>query len=149
MKKRTVYLILFCLILAFIVGNSMLSRETSGAISHFIADLFGGEGGASDEGHYFLRKAAHFCEFAALGAVFYLFLSETGLCRSTRTALCAFVGVLVPLIDETVQIFSDRGSALSDVWLDISGYAVGLILTFFVSRTISRRGDRRESAARD
>ncbi len=110
----------------------MLSREVSGAISHFIADLFGGSQGASDEGHHFVRKAAHFCEFAALGTMFLLWIKEHAVQMELRLSLCALVGVSVPLIDETIQIFSGRGPALSDVWLDISGYTVGCLVCSLV-----------------
>lgn len=142
-EKKRVFTVLLCLILCFIWGNSLLGAEVSGAISHFVADLFTGEQGASDEGHYLLRKAAHFCEFAALGAIFLLFSRAWSVGRELTLALCAFVGVFVPLVDETIQIFTGRGPALSDVWIDIAGYAfgtflcvLGLILT---ARGIARR----------
>lgn len=34
----------------------------------------------------------------------------------------------VAAIDETIQIFSHRGSQLQDVWLDFSGFIVGTLL---------------------
>lgn len=139
MVKKRIYFVLFCLILCFIWGNSLLSREVSGAISHFIADIFGGEHGTSDEGHRFVRKVAHFCEFASLGAVFLLWIKERTPQRALQLATCAFVGVAVPLIDETIQIFSGRGPALSDVWIDISGYVVGSVICASVVFLISRR----------
>lgn len=144
MTKKRVYFALFCLILCFIWGNSLLSREVSGVISHFIADLFGGGQGASDEGHHFVRKAAHFCEFASLGAVFLLWIKELVPQIELRLSLCALVGVAVPLIDETIQIFSGRGPALSDVWLDISGYAVGCLICAAVVFLVLRREKKRE-----
>ena len=137
MTKKRIYFVILCLILCFIWGNSLLSREVSGAISHFIADILGGEQGASDEGHHFLRKAAHFCEFAALGATFLLWAGEVVEHRGFRLTLCALFGISVPLIDGTIQIFSGRGPALSDVWLDASGYAFGALLctaVFFLVR---------------
>lgn len=139
MTKKRVYIVLFCIILCFIWGNSMLSREVSGAISHFIADIFGGEQGATDEGHYLLRKAAHFCEFASLGAVFYLLAKEVVEHRGFRLTLCALVGISVPLIDETIQIFSGRGAALSDVWLDISGYVFGSVICALIAFAVAKR----------
>ena len=141
MTKKRIYFVILCLILCFIWGNSLLSREVSGAISHFIADILGGEQGATDEGHHLLRKAAHFCEFASLGAVFFLWLREKlGNSSTSLTMLtsCALVGVSVPLIDETIQIFSQRGPALADVWIDISGYAAGTLICLVILRIIAR-----------
>ena len=139
MKKKTVYIILFCLILCFIWGNSMLSREASGAISHFIADIFGGEQGATEEGHHLLRKLAHFTEFAALGAVYWLLSGEFTKDRAKRAFSAAFVGIFVPLCDETIQIFSGRGPALTDVWIDAAGYVSGTVLTVLAVFLLSRR----------
>lgn len=126
MRKRVIaYGVILVLILCFIWGNSMLSREMSGAISHFVADIFGGEQGASDEGHFLVRKAGHFFEFACLGVAFLLFSREILKDGIRRALAIALVGVSVPLIDETIQIFSNRGYALPDVWIDISGYLLG------------------------
>ena len=139
MKKKRIYFVLLCLILCFIWGNSLLSREISGEISHFIAEFLGGGHGTSDEGHRFVRKAAHFCEFASLGAVFLLWIREITRQRGMLLLACAFMGVSVPLIDETIQIFSGRGPALSDVWLDISGYVEGSAICTSVIFLIFRR----------
>ena len=136
-KKAIVFGIILALTLCFIWGNSMLSREMSGAISHFVADVFGGEQGASEEGH--------FLEFAFLAVIFQLFAREV-LKDGVRCALAsALVGVSVPLIDETIQIFSDRGYALTDVWIDISGYALGsavVLSAFLIVRFAQKRGKR-------
>ena len=143
--KKTIYIILFCLILLFIWGNSILSREVSGAISQFIADLFGGEHGATEEGHHFVRKLAHFSEFAALGAVYWLLVGEYTTDRARRVLSSAFVGIFVPLTDETIQIFSGRGPLITDVWIDAAGYLTGVVLAVFAIFLASRRsckGDR-------
>ena len=139
MKRKTLYIILFCLILCFIWGNSMLSREVSGEISHFIADLFGGEQGATEEGHHLVRKLAHFSEFAALGAVFWLLSGEYTKDRTKRAISASFVGVFVPLSDETIQIFSGRGPAITDVWIDAAGYATGAVLIALIAFFLLRR----------
>ena len=142
--KKKIYIILFYLILAFIWGNSMLSREASGAISHLIADIFGGEQGATEEGHHFVRKMARFSEFAALGATFWLLSGEYTRDKLKRAFSSGFVGVFVPLFDETIQIFSGRGPALTDVWIDASGYAFGVAVTVVVLLFISRARAKQE-----
>ncbi len=142
--KRRVYGCLFVLILCFIWGNSMLSREMSQAISHLFASVLGGSSEPSEGGHYIVRKLAHFIEFAGLGVVSYLFLDSLTRDKYTKYITIALVGVSVPLIDETIQIFSGRGPALSDVWIDIGGFVAGvaLILTIFILlRGLSKKGD--------
>lgn len=147
LTKKRVYFLLFCFILCFIWGNSLLSREISGAISHFFADALKGGGGTSEGEHYLLRKAAHFTEFAFLAAVFFLLAKEVWRDNALRLTLVALVGVAVPLIDETIQIFSNRGPALRDVWLDISGYAAGCLVAFLVCFFIARRAGKRNDRA--
>ena len=78
-----------------------------------------------------LRKLAHFTEFFFLGlwASLYvaLFLRKTGAFLSVMP-----FGILVALLDETVQIFSKRGAAVKDVWIDALGFFSSFVLVLFV-----------------
>lgn len=139
MKKRRFYGTVFVLIICFIWGNSMINKEVSGAISHFIADILGGEGGSTAEGHFLLRKAAHFSEYAALGVATLLFYGTLTADRTKKYISAALTGVSVPLIDETIQIFSGRGPALADVWIDISGFTFGAVLLSLILFILLRR----------
>ncbi len=133
MKKRKIYLILFCAMLGFIWGNSMLSAEASGAISHFVAELIGVGGGPSaDEGHHLLRKAAHFTEYAILGVLSGLLFGSMNFDNVKKYVCAACVGFSVPLIDETIQIFSGRGPAIADIWIDIAGFTLGAAVAFLI-----------------
>lgn len=129
MTKRRVYGCLLALVLCFIFGNSMLSKETSRAISQFVADLIGVEAGepGGDEGHFLIRKLAHIIEYAALGVISHLFFDSLTRDKYKKYVTLSLVGVAVPLVDETIQIFSARGPALSDVWIDVGGYIVGVL----------------------
>ena len=143
-KRAIVYGVILALTLAFIWGNSMLSGEVSGAISHFIAGLFGNDQGGSDDRHFLIRKAAHFLEFAFLGMIFQLFSREMTNDWVRHALVSALAGVSVPLVDETIQIFSNRGYALPDVWIDISGYALGCAVTIFAFLMLRLAGKRRK-----
>lgn len=127
MTKKWVYGCLFVMILCFIFGNSILTKEMSGAISRFVASILGGSS-VGEEEHYLVRKLAHFTEYAALGVVSCLFFDSMLNGAYGKYTTVALVGVIAPLIDETIQIFSERGPALGDVWLDISGYAFGSLV---------------------
>lgn len=140
MKRKRIYGTFFVLIICFIWGNSMINAEVSGAISHFIADILGGEGGSTAEGHFLLRKAAHFSEYAALGVATLLFYGTLTADRTKKYLSAALTGVSVPLVDETIQIFSGRGSALTDVWIDISGFTFGTVLISLILFILLRRG---------
>ena len=147
MTKRKVYGCLFVFTLAFIWGNSMLTREMSGAISQFVASVLGGESGTTEEGHYLVRKLAHFTEYAALGVVSHLLFDSLLQDKYKKYMTISLIGVAVPLIDETIQIFSQRGPALSDVWIDVSGYIVGLLVIswfFILAHKVGKGDENRE-----
>jgi VanZ family protein len=131
-NKRKVYGFLFIFMLCFIFGNSMLSKEMSGAISKFVAGILGGEAGTTEEGHHLVRKLAHVTEYAALGATGHLLFDCTLQDKYRKYVTVLLVGVATPLVDETIQIFSMRGPALADVWIDVAGYLVGAIVILAV-----------------
>ena len=79
-----------------------------------------------------IRKIAHFVEFAALGAEVALYVALF-MKRKIFIGASFFLGMLVALGDETIQIFSDRGSSVSDVWLDVAGFASAAIVVYLVS----------------
>lgn len=65
-------------------------------------------------------------EYAALGIELTLLLIVSRRVRWQAAFNCAFFGMTVTLTDETIQIFSDRGSQVQDVWLDFSGVCAGV-----------------------
>ncbi len=147
MKIRIILLIVCLCVIGFIWGNSLLSAELSSQISQAVGELladFLGEGDATQTvGGLSIRKLAHFVEFFALGAVIIslLTISVKGLYK--RYSIATFLGLLVPVVDETIQIFSGRGSSLRDVWIDVGGYALGCsvaCVTFFLLEKLKRRG---------
>lgn len=139
MKKRIFFWVLLGLILFFIWGNSMLSMEDSksfsSAVGDFLSKIFGlesGDGGGDTMiGGIGLRKIAHFVEFCALGVIFSLILRLYIKDTCITLLSLALFGFIVPMIDETIQIFSGRGPMVSDVWIDVGGYALGCILLYF------------------
>lgn len=142
MTKKIILGVLCILVVLFILGNSLLPPEVSGKISSAVGEVLAsvlGEGDANQTvGGVPVRKVGHFAEFFILG-VLVILLSRVLLKEIYfRCSIVAFVGLLIPVVDETVQIFSDRGSALTDVWIDVCGYAAGVALMcavlFFVKK---------------
>lgn len=128
-KLRLCCLLLVCNLL-FIWGNSLLPGVLSGALSQWLQTLlqvlFSGEA-APLEGSGLLRKAAHFTEFACLGAL----LLWRNLLRGREKAIpgALLLSFATACIDETIQCFvPDRGPSLWDVGLDTCGAAVGIFL---------------------
>ena len=90
-----------------------------------------------------VRKLAHFCEFFVLGCILSLLLPL----RPAMRLLAAGLGLLTGLIDETIQIFSGRGDQISDVWLDFSGAALGILLTSLLLLLLRRKRPHTDSPA--
>ena len=132
MMKKIILGVLCILVLVFILGNSLLPPDTSGKISGAVGEILAtilGEGDANQTvGGVSVRKMGHFVEFFALGALVVFLLRMLLKDRYFRCSVVVIVGLLIPVIDETLQIFSDRGSALTDVWIDVCGYVVGVAL---------------------
>ena len=122
---RWIWLLVMAATVGFIWQQSTLapvaSAETSDAVRDVIVPAVGGP--TSVLGSFvdrFIRKIAHFFEFAVLGLESEAYW--TG--RHTRlTVLLQLVaGLLVAACDEVLQLFTDRGAAFTDVLLDFSGF---------------------------
>lgn len=88
---------------------------------------------------HFVRKLAHFTEFAVLGVLAGALFG--GRCHYLWTGLlfAAMTGVVTALCDETIQLFvAGRSGQIQDVWLDVAGASTGAVLALAV-RALWRR----------
>ena len=131
--KKNLLTILICLNLALIWGNSLMtgldSEAVSGGVLAFIGQFFPVL--LTEAGHTFLRKAAHFSEFALLSL---LFCGRHRLVHRTTPLHLMGFGLAVACIDETIQIFTPgRASSLIDVWIDTAGFALGFVVIYLAN----------------
>lgn len=131
--KKTLCVGLIALNLAFIWGNSLVSGEDSGAFSGGIVVWINSFLGLDEAGaellHHLIRKAAHFTEFACLGALLAWYCQLSG--EKHTASLPVLLGMAAAVVDESIQLFTpDRGPSLADVWIDTSGAVTGMILLF-------------------
>ena len=129
-EYRFVWLLVMAATVGFIWQQSTLapvdSAATSDAVGEVIVPIVGGP--ASPVGSFvdrFLRKIAHFVEFAVLGLESEAYLAYRHTPR--MTALQFAFGLLVAGADELLQLFTDRGSALLDVGIDFAGFALAAL----------------------
>ena len=123
-RRQKVFLALTVLWLAVIWGHSMMPAEDSGAESNFLAEWIMQYLPWMDD--YVIRKVAHFAEYMVLGGLLYGAFPQRG--RSAVTA-SVLAGVLIALIDETIQLFSPgRSGQIADVWLDMAGFCLSRLL---------------------
>lgn len=136
--RMTVCLCLIGLLLCFIWGNSLLPADDSGMLSGSLAEFLGKVFPCllTEEGEHFLRKAAHFSEFTALGLLCcWLF----GMLRK-KVYLPLLCGVGAACVDECLQRFSPgRACSIRDVALDAVGVLTGVMLLFLLHKLIKTR----------
>ena len=144
MRKKLLILLLILLLL-FIWGHSLaprsVSSQESGRFTELLRPLlalFVGEEAVTD---HLVRKLAHFTEFTALGLVLGLLVHLERKPGLPSCLFCLVMGQLAAFLDESIQILSGRGDRISDVWLDVSGALLGLLLALLFLR-LDRRKDR-------
>ena len=122
-------------VIGFIFSNSAATRAASDGLSSgfadFIYSLVAPILSVSFESfHVFVRKAAHFTEFAALGvSVWMIAWSVRKLCGQLHAASAFLAALAVAVTDEFIQSFTDRSSAVADIILDFSGAVFGIVIT--------------------
>ena len=129
--------ILAVLCVAFIWGNSMTpgtdSGEMSGSVTEWINGVLQKISPSWRVSHKFVRKAAHFTEFAILGALLAVNI-RAFLPRRMSYVLgaipCSFV---IASVDETIQFFvKGRNCSFLDVLLDTSGATAAVLVALAV-----------------
>ena len=138
MRKKGLLIALIVLVI-FIWGNSCLpkavSSQESGWVTALLLKLFG-EGQITE---FFVRKLAHFTEYAAFGGVLLLFMTCLPIRNGWRCLYGAMASMMIALVDETIQIFSGRGPMIQDVWLDFGGAVFGGGVAFLIWRASKKK----------
>lgn len=153
-----VFTTLFTLLyLGWIFSNSLATAQQSGAASgkvrdavQKIVDFFFGKGQICVS-HRFIRKAAHFSEFALLGFLAFFMYDTYFSARKKATAICAFLAAGTTLAggaaDECIQIFADgRGPSVFDAMIDFAGGICGVFVAlavFFIAKKVKNTYRRR------
>ena len=150
-KKLLVLLyITFTLSMIFVWGQSCINRQDSRNSSDMVVEMIkpidelepgyrSENGWTYDELSTYVRKAAHVIEYAAVGfqIMAILLLKKK---KELKVAInVLFLGGLIGLVDETIQIFSERGSEVGDIWIDMAGILVGILGARFVGWIVEKR----------
>lgn len=147
-SRRKLYVIISWVLVAavmiFIFLMSSANGETSSAMSNSLLMRIIGLTGLDISSH-FIRKAAHFSEFAALS--FLLSNAVFATFNTKKAALIAFpLACLYAVTDELHQLFSDgRACSVKDMLIDSSGALLGaiifsLIILIYIKK-IERKND--------
>lgn len=148
MKKYISILVLGLCVLFFAGMNFLnsaqtkeVSNETSKKVTEQIKKVVDPENKKSEtDMNDMMRKVAHVVEFFALGISLSLFVKQLSkLTKKDYCCLSVFVGLLVAVADEYIQVYSKRGSMVQDVLIDFSGVLAGVLLVNLIVFTIKKR----------
>jgi len=126
-------------------GHSMMPGELSSFESSrfvFLVRPFFLLAGITNERlmSHFVRKAAHFTEYAILGLLAKRVSDACFAERWKSNLMCAALVVGVPMADEFIQTFvPGRSGSIRDVLLDISGSVFSLTLSWIIRRVLQSR----------
>ena len=82
---------------------------------------------------HFIRKLAHFTEFAVLGILAGALFGSHFKHLWAGLLFAAMTGIVTALCDETIQLFVEgRSGQIQDVWLDVAGASTGALLSLSV-----------------
>ncbi len=119
---------------------SLQSGDDSGRVSGSLTEaVFGFLARAGleidyESAHHFIRKTAHFTEYAVLGALVFNAQKKTPLLKSDVLCICLWM-ISVPAADETIQRFvPERAGMIADVLLDMCGFACAVFLCILLKR---------------
>jgi len=125
--------IMMLAIFLFSAQTAAVSRELS---AFFTERVFGALGFTE----HFVRKAAHFFEFALLGSLIMIFFSTFDIKRILCALISVFGSAVYAAFDEFHQTFvSGRSGQISDVLLDTCGALFGVALVCLILHLKSKK----------
>lgn len=133
-NKRTLKIVIFIAITMFIYIQSLLpagiSSEESGYTLSTVGKIMEYFNFLPDFlTEVFIRKTAHFLEYLLWGIALFHFIRIFNFTMEIKRLVMVFAIVIMPLTDETIQLFVEgRSGQISDVWLDMGGALFGLML---------------------
>ncbi|MDO5119769.1 MAG: VanZ family protein [Coriobacteriales bacterium] len=144
-EPRTAWKIVLVLWIVFIWVHSMIpgpaSSEESMLVVRIVQPLFRIFGVAdTDLMQLIIRKGAHFSEYAVLGTLAVIALQPRIAVPLWPAVLTVILWVAVPSADEYIQLHvPGRAGMLTDVFIDMAGFAVGALITLLVRRIVEAR----------
>lgn len=140
-KKRKISIIILSILifltLAFIWGNSMVPKGESGQGSSSIFNkivkpitdfLFGKDNFT----HAHFRKTIHAVEFFVLAVEIVCLYCLINRLKGVNYFTIFTYGIFVAVLDEAIQILSNRGAMVLDVLIDYLGYVIGVSISYLI-----------------
>lgn len=132
MKKRWLILIIICI--GFILIQSAIPESKSADESQWFTEqvlnpLISRFGVTADKD--VVRKIAHAFEFFVLTFI-------VSLCW--KKPICSFyTGFSLAFLDESFQLITGRGALVTDIWIDLIGVGIGVVIGWIVQKRTETR----------
>lgn len=141
--KRRIFTAITILYVLFIFHNSMFPGPQSSNQSQHVMNLLNHMLAALRSpvtlSEHFVRKAGHFTEYFILGIIMLITIRSYHKPGRESTFAGMFFLLLVPVIDEFIQLFTPkRGSSVLDVLLDFGGGMAGMAVCWLICRLRQR-----------
>lgn len=142
-KTKIIRIVLFLLIVAWAVLVFSLSSQTgeeSSGISRKIAELITKDEKLLEVVERYVRKFAHFSEYALGGALFLLLFNTYEWSDKRKMITSIALGAWYATTDEVHQLLvGGRNGNIVDVYIDTLGVATGVCTTFLILKLIGKR----------
>lgn len=139
---RVIVTAAFLACVLFIWHNSMETAEVSagrsGRVTEVVNEVLDSMGREPVTEH-FVRKSAHFSEYALEGVLTVLLFVVYYLKPAKSMWASALTGLVTATVDESIQFFSaGRAPGFLDVCIDMAGFICGMLFMFAVCRLIGK-----------
>lgn len=139
-KVKIIRVILFILIVAWALLVFYLSSQTGGessGLSRFIAEIFTKDEKILEIIEMYVRKMAHFSEYAFGGMLFLLLFNTYEWSDKRKIITSIGLGIWYAITDEVHQLMVDgRSGRIVDVYIDSLGVATGVLITLLVIKIV-------------
>ncbi len=142
---RVLITVMIITVLSFFVQSALpaeVSSAESGKVSDILEIIIPSDSMLGRFVHSNIRKIGHFVEYGAFGAEAALFVFFFIKRKLTGAFGFSASALFTAFCDETLQIFSGRGPAIADVWIDFFGFLSLFFLTYgaaFVLHNMMRK----------
>lgn len=135
MKKRWLIIAILCIgfiLIQSIIPESKSANESLWFTEHILNPILNWFGVAADKD--VVRKVAHAVEFCVLTLVLALWWK--------KPIRAFYAGFTLAFLDESLQVVTGRGALITDIWIDLIGVGIGVLIEKAVQVINKRKRNR-------
>lgn len=136
-KILRIFLLILIIVWAYIVFNlSSQNGDNSSGLSRKVVEFFTKNEDIIEKVEPYVRKLAHFSEYALGGTLFILLFSTYEWTDKRKITTSVLLGIWYAITDELHQLMvPGRNGAIFDVYLDTLGFATGVCIMLIIIKS--------------